>query len=225
MDFENILKNMFAGLDLNSLKNGLNPISTVMMESMSKVQTHQVDFDFIKKSNLDRILNLVGTLSDVQREALISFYDMESILEKLVTVNDYNNADDEDLDLAYCRFLDGLTATESERKLLLDTLRSEPHELHDIWYNYYFSDIIESEKADKEMMDNMSYDDKMAALEMFQNNEAFQAEFSNAMLKAGESCKQMFDEIMGRKDEIAENIKDISDKIFKNEKNDENAEK
>ncbi len=26
---------------------------------------------------------------------------------------------------------------------------------------------------------------------------------------------------MGRKDEIAENIKDISDKIFKNEKNDE----
>ncbi len=69
---------------------------------------------------------------------------------------------------------------------------SDPYELHYIWYNYYFSDIIESEKADKEMMDNMSYDDKMAALEMFQNNEAFQAEFSNAMLKAGESCKEMF---------------------------------
>ena len=225
MDFENLLKNMFAGFDLNSLKNDLNPISNSLKDTLEKAQTHEIDFDFIKKSNLDRILNLVGTLSDTQREAFISVYDMESILEKLVTVNDYNNADDEDLDLAYCRFLEGLTATESERKLLLDTLRSEPHELHDIWYNYYFSDIIESEKADKEMMDNMSHDDKMAALEMFQNNEAFQTEFSNAMLKAGESCRKMFEGIASHKDEIAENIKNQGDKIFKNEKNDENVEK
>ena len=214
MDLQNILGNIFTEDTMKSF----GEISKAMGEVVSKGQTMTIDKSFVANMEISKIIKLVPSLNIDEKVLISTVYSKETPQEKLLTMNVYNHCDDEDLSYAYERFVDNVDATEQEKDLLFDTLNSDPDGLYDIWYNYYFSDIIASEKADEEFMNNVSHDDIMSALEKFQNNDDLNLKLKNAFKMAGDSCQQMFAEISNKSDEIVEQMKDLNDKLFKNNK-------
>jgi hypothetical protein len=190
-DFNSVLKNMF---DDDKLLKTASGISKSLCEMINNKNIDDLKMENIN-NDLNNILNLLETLTEEEKELVKCVYFMENDNEKLAKINLYNKIKEENLFDAFDRFIENITATNDEKDLLFNVLTSNPDDLHDIWYNYYFRDIIASEKADEELLNNISHSEKIAIAEMFQNNEDFQTELLETFKLTSESCKKMFEDI------------------------------